>query len=302
MLSKSDGNDISVKNISISSGTLSARQIDNFGEVIQSTPLVIANGQHLISGGQVQLKSPSSFELTIDGTTESSSAKSFENGFINKTHNVDENSTKFNFVANSFVDGNFLEADYLKAVASSSSYKLTLSSDNANENIVSEFKPRLTNEFSSKIISTNLVSEIRGKAPQSRFIGDDFTLSDGFPENGSIIEFTVGEQDYSAKLNNSLEYTISGSNVIIGSESYSFDEALEIIVAASTFSISGPEEERLIVGFEQDGSNFRLFASARDGVLSGHGVVCASTNSSEQKNAFHISDTSGSEIFTAELT
>ena len=301
MLSKSDGNDISVKNISISSGTLSARQIDNFGEVIQSTPLVIANGQHLISGGQVQLKSPSSFELTIDGTTESSSAKSFENGFINKTHNVDENSTKFDFVANSFVDGNFLEADYLKAVASSSSYKLTLSSDNANENIVSEFKPRLTNEFSSKIISTNLVSEIRGKAPQSRFIGDDFTLSDGFPENGSIIEFTVGEQDYSAKLNNSLEYTISGSNVIIGSESYSFDEALEIIVAASTFSISGPEEERLIVGFEQDGSNFRLFASARDGVLSGHGVVCASTNSSEQKNAFHISDTSGSEIFTAEF-
>ena len=98
-----------------------------------------------------------------------------------------------------------------------------------------------------------------------------------------------------------MEYTISGSNVIIGSESYSFDEALEIIVAASTFSISGPEEERLIVGFEQDGSNFRLFASARDGVLSGHGVVCASTNSSEQKNAFHISDTSGSEIFTAEF-
>ena len=92
-----------------------------------------------------------------------------------------------------------------------------------------------------------------------------------------------------------------GSNVIIGSESYSFDEALEIIVAASTFSISGPEEDRLIVGFEQDGSNFRLFASARDGVLSGHGVVCASTNSSEQKNAFHISDTSGSEIFTEEF-
>ena len=88
---------------------------------------------------------------------------------------MDENSTKFNFVANSFVDGNLLEADNLKAVASSSSYKLTLSSDNANENIVSEFKPRLTNEFSSKIISTNLVSET-GKVPQSRFIGDDFTL------------------------------------------------------------------------------------------------------------------------------
>ena len=56
-----------------------------------------------------------------------------------------------------------------------------------------------------------------------------------------------------------------------------------------------------MLGFEQDGSNFRLFASARDGVLSGHGVVCASTNSSEQKNAFHISDTSGSEIFTSEF-
>jgi hypothetical protein len=135
-------------------------------------------------------------------------------------------------------------------------------------------------------ISKSLVSEIRKNAPKSKFLGDDFTLSNGFPQPGSTIEFQLGEQKYTATLNTSISYTVSGSTVTIGTKSYSLADGLEQIVAASTFSVSGPEKDRLTVGFEKNGSNFRLFASARDGVLSGHALVAASTNSSSQKNSF----------------
>jgi hypothetical protein len=42
LLSKLDGNDISLKNFSIATGTVSAHQIDKFGEKIQSSPITIA--------------------------------------------------------------------------------------------------------------------------------------------------------------------------------------------------------------------------------------------------------------------
>ena len=157
------------------------------------------------------------------------------------------------------------------------------------------------NEFSSKEISKNIVSEIRKNAPKSRFTGDDFTLSDGFPASGSTIEFQLGEQKYIATLNTTLDYTISGSNVAIGSKNYSFSEALELLVEDATFHISGPEKDRISVGFEKNGSNFRLFAAAKDGVLSGHALVAAASNSGAQKNAFHVSNTSGAELLTGEI-
>jgi len=53
-------------------------------------------------------------------------------------------------------------------------------------------KPRATSEFSSDSISKSLVSEIRKNAPKSKFLGDDFTLSNGFPQPGSTIEFQLG--------------------------------------------------------------------------------------------------------------
>ena len=99
--------------------------------------------------------------------------------------------------------------------------------------------------------------------------------SDGFPVSGSTIEFQLGEQKYIATLNTTLDYTVSGSNVAIGAKNYSFSEALELLVEDSTFHISGPEKDRISVGFEQNGSNFRLFAAAKDGVLSGHALVAA---------------------------
>ena len=301
LLRKLDGNDISLKNFSIATGTVSARQIDKFGEKIQSSPITIATGKHVISGGQIELRSPDTFSLTYSGVTQASSASSFDDGFVQKSNEIDQNRTEFTFIASSFIDGNLLDETQSIAVASSSSYALTLSGDNANENIAAVFNPRVSNEFSSKEIAKNIVSELRKNAPKSRFLGDDFTLSNGFPVRGSTIEFQLGEQKYVATLNTTLDYTVSGSTVTIGTQSYSLSEALELLVEDSSFHVSGPEKDRLNVGFEKNGSSFRLYASAKDGVLSGHALVAASTNSGAQKNAFHVSNTSGAELLTGEI-
>ena len=301
LLTKLDGNDISLKNFSIATGNISARQVDKFGEKVQSSPITIATGKHVTSGGQIELRSPDTFSLAYNGATQSSAASSFDDGFIKKSSNVEKNRTEYSFTASSLIDGNLLDDTRSTAVASSSSYSLTLAGDNANQNIAAVFKPRAVSEFSSKEISKNIVGEIRKNAPKSRFVGDNFTLSDGFPVSGSTIEFQLGEQKYIATLNTTLDYTVSGSNVAIGAKNYSFSEALELLVEDSTFHISGPEKDRISVGFEQNGSNFRLFAAAKDGVLSGHALVAATSNSSTQKNAFHVSNSSGAELFTGEI-
>ena len=46
---------------------ISARQLDKFSESIQTTLTNISNGQHIVSGGQVELISPSSFNLIFNG-------------------------------------------------------------------------------------------------------------------------------------------------------------------------------------------------------------------------------------------
>ena len=301
LLNKSDGNDISLKNFNIATGNISARQINKFGEIIQSSPVTIATGKHITSGGQIELVSPDNFTVSINGATQSSSASVYDDGFINKMNNTKTNSTEFSFKTSHFIDGNLLDETHSTAVASSSSYSLTLSSDNSTQEIAASFKPRKIEEFSSKEITKNLVSEIRKNAPKSKFVGNDFTLSNGFPESGSTFEFQLGEQKYIATLNSNLNYTVSGSNVSIGTKTYSFSQALERLVADSTFHISGPEKDRLLVGFEKNGSSFRLFASAKDGVLSGHALVAASSNSATQKNAFHVTNTSGAELLTGEI-
>jgi hypothetical protein len=169
LLNKSDGSDISLKNFSIATGTISARQINKFGEKIQASPITIATGKHVVSGGQVEIRSPSSFSLTFNGATQSSSASSFDDGFVSKVNSIDKNKTDYSFKASSFIDGNLLDENQSTGVASSSSYGLTLSSDNANQNIAVTTKPRAISEFSSQSISKSLVSEIRKNAPKSKF-------------------------------------------------------------------------------------------------------------------------------------
>ena len=93
---------------------------------------------------------------------------------------------------------------------------------------------------------------------------------------------------YFAVLNNKLSYTTEGSDVIIDGENFSQADALKQIVNASSFTISGPEDDRITVGFEEHGAGFRLFAAAKDGVVSGHGIRLADSNSAAQKSIFHL--------------
>ena len=62
--------------------------------------VVVSDTEHLISGGQIELRSPASFDLEIDGVTQTSAASSFEDGFVNKIHeNSEENQTEYSFAA-----------------------------------------------------------------------------------------------------------------------------------------------------------------------------------------------------------
>ena len=54
LLSKLDGNDISLKNFSIASGTISARQVDKFGE--KFNPLRSLLPLEICFGGQIELQ------------------------------------------------------------------------------------------------------------------------------------------------------------------------------------------------------------------------------------------------------
>ena len=173
-------------------------------------------------------------------------------------------------------------------VAASSSYSFVLSSDNENQSNSVTVKPNSPGELNCRCVAGALVSELRKASPQSNFVGNEFDFQDGFPADQSIIEFQLGEHKYSAVLNNKLTYTVEGSDVIIDGEKFSQADALKQIVNASSFTISGPESDRLTVGFEAHGAGFRLFAAAKDGVVSGHGVRLADNNSAAQKSIFHL--------------
>jgi flagellar hook-associated protein 1 FlgK len=163
-----------------------------------------------------------------------------------------------------------------------------LSSNNQNQSNSVSVKPNASEELTSGAVAGALVSEMRKASPQSNFVGNAFNFQNGFPADQSSIEFQLGDQKYLAVLNNKLAYTVDGSNVIIDGKSFSQADALKQIVSASSFTISGPEQDRLTVGFEENGAGFRLFAAAKDGVVSGHGVRLSDSNTQAQKNIFHL--------------
>jgi len=300
VLFRPDGNDISLKNLSLVSN-ISARQLDKFGESIQTSLTTVSNGQHITSGGQVELLSPASFNLIYNGVNSNSTLSTFDDGFIKKSNDLQNNSTSYSFYTSSLVDGNAVDENSSIPVAASASYGLTVSSDNSNSNISASIKPRNLNEFSSGNISKEIVSELRKNSPKAKFLGNNFTLSDGFPPNGATFELQLGEQKYIATLNINTDYRIEGSSVLIGSETLSFSEGLERLVASARFTVTGPEEGRVSVGFEKNGSNFKFFAAAKDGVFSGHALVASAANSATQKNNFHVSNASNAEIISEEI-
>ena len=67
----------------------------------------------------------------------------------------------------------------------------------------------------------------------------------------------------------------------------------------SSFEISGPEENRIYVGFEVWFLAFRLFATAKDGILSGDGLKLSENNNASQKSLFHLDhNVAGSTVTT----
>ena len=196
-----------------------------------------------------------------------------------------------------YVDLNSNDETGLIGVAASSSYSFVLSSDNENQSNSVTVKPNSPGELTSEAVAGALASELRKASPQSNFVGNVFDFQDGFPADQSTIEFQLGEQKYFAVLNNKLSYTSEGSDVTIDGEIFSQADALKQIVNASSFTISGPESDRLTVGFEASGAGFRLFAAAKDGVVSGHGIRLADSNSAAQKSIFHLDhNTSGDTV------
>ena len=297
-LKKIDGNDISVRDIVTSDGSaLSVRQLDEFGEVINTE--AVSSGEYIISGGQIKIISTDSFQVSSGLNIADNSNSEFLSSFVKKDHDLGSNSSDYEFKVLGSVDSNNLDAAGINAVAASSSYTFSLSTDNSLEENSVTIKPNSTGQLNSAAVGEALVSGLRSASPQTKLVGNEFEFIDGFPAEQSSIEFQLGNENYLAVLKTEASYEIDGTNVIIDGETLTQTEALERLVRTSSFVISGPEENRIYVGFEESGSGFRLFASAKDGILSGDGLRLSDNNSASQKSLFHLdNNVAGSTITT----
>ena len=297
-LEHTEAGDITLKNINLNSGVgISVNQLDQFGERMLGTSKTLGDGQHLVVGGSVQVKSTSDFTASYNGNNLNSSNSAFEMGFSTKSFELKNDYTDINFYANYKLDGGYADAKNIDVVASASKYSITLS-DSVSGNLASSYLPIKSEDFSTSAISSQLAANLRDKATSTVFYGDTFALSDGFPSDGSKIEFSIGEQKYIATLNIDEDIQVQGLNVKVGTKTYSGSEAHSQLIAGSNFSLVGPENNRLIMNFEADGAGIRLTASANNGVVSGHGITFSSANSSQVASEFHISNTSKTEIYS----
>ncbi|NCX58900.1 MAG: hypothetical protein EBW90_10955, partial [Rhodobacteraceae bacterium] len=184
----------------------------------------------------------------------------------------------------------------LASVAASSSYKFEIKGDNSNSSLVANIAGLNSEDLNGQIVAKKLASELRQNSVQAGIYGNTFSFADGFPSNGDTLEFRLGDQTYRATLNDVPSYVIEDSNVKIDGITYSQSEALKQIVASSKFTISGPEDNRIRVGFTEATGGFKLYAVANDGVISGHSLRLTSNNSSTNLNAFHFDNTSSAFI------
>ena len=218
-------------------------------------------------------------------------------GFSNKSFDIENDYTDISFYANYKMDSGYADASNINVVSSASKYSLTLS-DPVSGNLESSFVPQKADEFSTGVISSRLASNFRDMATSTVFYGDTFDLTDGFPSDGSQIQFSIGEQTYTATLNIDDDVRVQGTNVIVGANTYSGSAGLSELISSSKFVITGAEADRLTMNFESNGSGIRLTATANNGVISGHGITYSSSNTSQTAVDFHISNTSKTEIYS----
>jgi flagellar hook-associated protein 1 FlgK len=290
------GNDISISGLEVSSGAVSARQLDIFGEVIGGSNATgiatLQTGDFVVSRGQLVLQSAIGFEVSNqDDRSASSSVSEFTNGFVSKDFNHSTGVQRVVFDTNALVDGGHLSLNNLNPVAESSSYSLSISSDIGLSHTISASLEGLSSDaLDSKNLAEELSSRLRQQAPQTAFLGADFSLLDGFPKNGDNLEFRLGEELYKATITSIPEYSVAGQTALIDGQSYSLETALEKLVSEANFVVSGNEENRIQVGFSktENGDGFRLYAVARDGILSGQNLSLSTSNTVENLNAFNV--------------
>jgi flagellar hook-associated protein 1 FlgK len=293
-----DAGDIALKTVKLGSGVgISVNQLDQFGDRLLTNSKTLSDGQHLVIGGAVQMKSTSDFTASYNGNNLNSTNSAFDMGFSNKSFDIENDHTDISFYANYKMDSGYADASNVNVVSSASKYSLTLS-DSVSGNLESSFLPQKADEFSTGVISSRLASNFRDMATSTVFYGDTFDLTDGFPSDGSQIQFSIGEQTYTATLNIDEDVRVQGTNVIVGTNTYSGSAGLLELISSSKFVITGAEADRLTMNFESNGSGIRLTATANNGVISGHGITYSSSNTSQTAADFHISNTSKTEIYS----
>ena len=293
-----DAGDIALKTVKLGSGVgISVNQLNQFGDRLLTNSKTLSDGQHLVIGGAVQMKSTSDFTASYNGNNLNSTNSAFDMGFSNKSFDIENDYTDISFYANYKMDSGYADASNVNVVSSASKYSLTLS-DPVSGNLESSFLPQKADEFSTGVISSRLASNFRDMATSTVFYGDTFDLTDGFPSDGSQIQFSIGEQTYTATLNIDEDVRVQGTNVIVGTNTYSGSAGLSELISSSKFVITGAEADRLTMNFESNGSGIRLTATANNGVISGHGITYSSSNTSQTAADFHISNTSKTEIYS----
>ena len=293
--------DITLKNMSLAGGaTVSVNQLDQFGERLLTTSKTLSNSQHLIVGGNVQIKSTEDFSVICNSATGNSQDSKFEMGFATKNFDISKNTTDLSFYTNYELDKSSVDPVNVNAVASNSRYSLTLS--DGISSLSGAVKPQTSDDFTSGSIASSAVKALRDQATSTVFYGDGFTLANGFPNEGAPIVFTIGEQKYTGTLDIDDKIKVEGTNVKVGNQTLTGADAISALIAGSKFSVTGPESDRISIEFEAAtvGGNpgMRLRAVASDGVISGHGLTFASTNLGQTKTDFHISNNSQTEIYS----
>ena len=293
-----EGNEIAITDVNISNAeSIKIRQLDQYGEIIKSPQSIafpdISTGDYAIIGGQIELRSPSDFKVINDGVELLSNTEEFANGFITRKYLPNVESTEYTFQSLRSVDSASVGLDGFNAVAASSSYEFEIVGDNPNTHLSAQVLGATGEDLSGATIAARIAKDLRQMSLQTGFVGNSFSFNDGLPKNGESLNFRLGDQIYKATLNGIPDYSLEGDNVIIGGTTYNYVDALKQIVTKSYFSVAGPEAERIQVGFrEVDGSEFELYAFAKDGIISGHTLQLSSDNPDDILSSFHIDDNS----------
>lgn len=297
VLNQEEGNDINIENVLIGNGGgIRVRQLDRYGEIIKSpqnsAPALLTTDMFALIGGQIGFVSTSEFDLVQNGTRLSSENQEFANGFIKRTYNLDQGTSHYTFESATIADQASNSVEKLKSIAPSSSYEIAIKGDNKNVELNAKISGASGDALNPQNLAKDIVISLRKLAPKTQFLGDQFNLSDGFPGNGDTIIFELGEQTYTATLNNLPEYVKKGDRYEINGTSYTEAEALRKLVTLAKFNVSGPELDRIRVGFSETADGFQIYAVANAGVVSGHALRLSSKTADQYRNSFHLTDAS----------